>query len=894
MKKVWAVLLAAALLLGLAVPVMADRFETWGKCGENLTWSIDNDMVILTISGTGEMYDWKRTDDLRWGGLDLCIQTVDIKTGVTSIGNWAFQEFTNLKSINIPDSVTRIGDYALAFCRNLQTINISEDNQKYMVVEGILFNSDATTLLRYPAGATATGYTIPDTVTSIGSGAFYGCGNLENISVSNENQNFTVLDGVLFNRDATTLLSYPAGKTATEYTIPNGVTSIGNGAFYSCTNLVSVSIPNSVTSIGDDAFAECDRLTDVTIPDGVTSIGDGAFAKCDELTSVTIPNSVTSIGDGAFSGCTNLSVSIPDGVTRIGDEAFSNCYSLTSITIPKSVLCIGNRAFYNCNLVSVSISDGVESIGDEAFSECGRLTSISIPDSVTSIGKMAFPGVKNIHVSSGNPAYSDMDGVLFSRDATILFCYPSGKDADADASTTYTIPDSVTSIGDGAFVGCYRLTGVTIPDGVTSIGDQAFGGCGRLESITIPDGVTSIGDEAFYGCSSLTSITIPDGVTSIGDRSFTYCASLTSITIPDGVTTIGVYAFDGCSSLTCVTIPVSVTSIGLGAFILNPWGGEDDLTDVYYNGTENQWNAIDIGSGNDPLLNATIHFNGGSDPEPVHTHTLTHHAAQPADCTQDGNVEYWYCADCGKYFADAQAGRELGAAELTLPALGHDWGAWVRVKQPTATENGRDTRTCARCGKTEYRVVLATTPATPETPTEPPETSPEPHSFTDVPETAWFAEAVDYAWNNGLMQGVSETAFAPDATATRAMLVTILYRMAKGPEAHASTFADVDTGAWFAEAVAWAAENGVVSGYEDGLFHPNQPITREQLVTMLWRMAGKPGADPLETGAADWAAEAMSWAIGRGVILGDGSGYSPRRTATRAEVAAILMRCDQL
>ena len=940
MKKVWAVLLAAALLLAMAAPVMADRFETWGKCGENLTWSIDNDMVILTISGTGEMYDWKRTDDLRWGGLDLCIQTVDIKTGVTSIGNWAFQEFTNLKSINIPDSVTRIGDYALAFCRNLQTINISEDNQNYMVVEGILFNSDATTLLRYPAGATATGYTIPDTVTSIGSGAFYGCGNLENISVSNENQNFTVLDGVLFNRDATTLLSYPAGKTATEYTIPNGVTSIGNGAFYSCTNLVSVSIPNSVTSIGDNAFAECDRLTDVTIPDGVTSIGDGAFAKCDELTSVTIPNSVTSIGDGAFSGCTNLSVSIPDGVTRIGDEAFSNCYSLTSITIPKSVLSIGNRAFYNCNLVSVSISDGVESIGDEAFSECGRLTSISIPDSVTSIGKMAFPGVKNIHVSSGNPAYSDMDGVLFSRDATILFCYPSGKDADADAYTTYTIPDSVTSIGDGAFVGCYRLTGVTIPDGVTSIGDQAFwgcrsltsvsipdgvtsigdgsffacdsltsvtipnsvtsigdqafGGCGRLESITIPDGVTSIGDEAFYGCSSLTSITIPDGVTSIGDRSFTYCASLTSITIPDGVTTIGVYAFDGCSSLTSVTIPVSVTSIGVGAFMLNPWGGEDDLTDVYYNGTENQWNAIDIGSGNDPLLNATIHFNGGSDPEPVHTHTLTHHAAQPADCTQDGNVEYWYCADCGKYFADAQAGRELGAAELTLPALGHDWGEWLRVKEPTETAYGRKTRTCARCGASESVLIQMLPSVTPETPTQPPQPSPEPHAFADVPESEWYVEAVNFVWDKGLMQGVSETEFAPDATADRAMLVTILHRMAEEPEAAAAAFADVDADAWFAAAVAWASETGVVSGYEDGLFHPNQPITREQLVTMLWRMAGKPEADPLETGAADWAAEAMSWAIGRGVILGDGSGYSPRRTATRAEVAAILMRCDQL
>ena len=278
----------------------------------------------------------------------------------------------------------------------------------------------------------------------------------------------------------------------------------------------------------------------------------------------------------------------------------------------------------------------------------------------------------------------------------------------------------------------------------------------------------------------------------------------------------------------------------------------------------------------------------------AHTHALTHYAACLADCTQDGNVEYWACADCGTYYADAEARRPLSADELVLPALGHDWGAWVRVRQPTETAYGKKTRSCARCGAKETVWIQMLPSTTPETPTQPPQTDPEPHTFADVPETEWYVEAVNYAWDKGLMKGVSETEFAPDATADRAMLVTILHRMAEEPEAAAAAFADVDADAWFAAAVAWASEAGVVSGYEDGLFHPNQPITREQLVTMLWRMAGKPGADPLETGAADWAAEAMSWAIGRGVILGDGSGYSPRRTATRAEVAAILMRCDQL
>ena len=341
---------------------------------------------------------------------------------------------------------------------------------------------------------------------------------------------------------------------------------------------------------------------------------------------------VTSIGDDAFKNCTSLqSITIPDSVTSIGDKAFYYCKSLTDITIPDSVTTIGNYAFYNCTkLTSITLPDSVTTIGSYAFSYCTSLTSITIPDSVTSIGMQAFSGctsLTGIWMNSNNPNYSSDDyGVLFNKNKTMLIAAPG-------AIVSYTIPDGVTSIGNYAFRDCTSLTSITLPDSVTSIGDAAFENCASLTSITIPDGVTSIGGSAFKYCTSLTSITIPGSVTSIGMQAFSGCTSLTSITIVDRVTSIGDYAFEDCTSLTSITLPASVTSIGRSAFsycknltsITLPdsvttigqyaFSSCKSLTDVYYSGTEEQWNKIKINTGNGSLLNATIHFE--YEPEPA-------------------------------------------------------------------------------------------------------------------------------------------------------------------------------------------------------------------------------------------------------------------------------------
>ena len=390
--------------------------------------------------------------------------------------------------------------------------------------------------------------------------------------------------------------------------IEEGVTSIGDYAFYNCSGLTSITIPNSVTSIGYCAFSDCSGLTSVTIPNSVTGIGSGAFQHCSGLTSVTIPNNVTSIGSSMFSSCSGLtSINIPNSVTSIGGSAFQYCSGLTSITIPNSVT----------------------SIGGFAFEGCSGLTSITIPNSVTSIGSVAFrncSGLTSIIVELENSKYD-------SRNNCNAIIETTSNTMIAGCKTTI-IPNGVTSIGEYAFCGCSGLTSITIPNSVTSIGHGAFQNSG-LTSITISNNVASIDYGAFSRCTSLASLTIPSSVTSVGDFAFdglnltsmtinksdcslmyrwfgdatsieniiiganvsSVCGEINSVlglesilvdanncnavietatntlvagcknsVIPDNVVAIGKSAFWKCSGLTTITIPNSVTSIGSDAF----------------------------------------------------------------------------------------------------------------------------------------------------------------------------------------------------------------------------------------------------------------------------------------------------------------------------------------
>ena len=562
---------------------------------------------------------------------DRCSSLTDvtIPASVTMIGDGAFYGCTGLANVTIPDSVTTIGDNTFAYCDALTSVIIPDS------VTSIEYNT-------FYACKSLTSVTIPGGVTKIGDNAFYGCDALtdiyyggygidwlkaggghdrapENAAVHfkddlygkgacGENVDWVMTAGGTLTISGTGAMadcewnSAPWARACSEITsivIGDGVTSIGNNAFQYCSSLTGAAIPGSVTAIGSSVFYGCDALTDIyyggygidwlataghnDVPNGTAvHFKDDLYGRgsCGENVNwvMTADGMLTISGTGAMTDCDSFgdpapwkicrqyikSAVIGSGVTSIGKYAFYCCEALTSVTIPDTVTVIGDGAFRGCSRLSgMTIPDTVTGIGSYAFYNCSSLTSVTIPGGVTSVGQYAFN------------ACTSLENAVISGGVTNI---AEGVFKGCAALTSVTIPDSVTSIGKSAFRDCCKLTGLTIPDNVTSIGDHAFNGCNGLTSVTLPTSVTRISAGMFYNCWALSNVTIPNGVTSIGDSAFGNCTDLSSVTIPDSVTTIGRDAFYYCS-----------------------------LTDVYYDGTAEDWAKIFIGDGNEPLTNATLH-----------------------------------------------------------------------------------------------------------------------------------------------------------------------------------------------------------------------------------------------------------------------------------------------
>ena len=437
---------------------------------------------------------------------------------VIEIESLAFKDCDKIKNLTIPEGVEIV---RVDYCEKLETINLPSTMR--------LNNKN-------PLG--------------------YKCHNLKSITVHPDNKYYKSVDGVLFKFDVDfgdTIVKYPAAKSGTEYSIPEGVTTIRGSAFENAVNLKSVVLPESAIFIEYDAFSGCTGLTEIYIPENVSGIEYSAFNNCDKLESITVAENNDYFRNDSFGVLYNKNMT---AIIKCPDAA-----ELTEYEIPASVTKIGEYAFYsNNNLKRITLSESVSVIERLAFGYCEALTEVEISGMKETFGDGAF-----------------------------YYCGSLEK---------VIIADGVAVVGDNAFSGCEKLSDVILAEGITEIGSGAFGECSSLEGIILPESLTLIGFSAFNECDSLVNITIPAGVTEIEAATFGNCSSLESIVLPESLAAIGGHAFYGCSSLDEITIPESVTKIGNNAFFVNT---------VFYAADEAAWNAIDKAV--DSIRYQNIYFN---------------------------------------------------------------------------------------------------------------------------------------------------------------------------------------------------------------------------------------------------------------------------------------------
>lgn len=552
LRKMITYLLIICMLIPPASALEGERVMLSGAIestdfSEKLFWTLTRDGT-LTISGKGAQAVWSWEDM----GIELPVKRLVVGEGVTELSDSAFAGCTRLEQVQLPASLKTIGGYAFQGCTSLNQIRIPEGMKT--LGEGAF------------SGCTALRQVwLADSLEWVGEDAFSGTPWLDSQEdfISSEH----------------TVLRYIG--TGASVTIPEGVTAIGRDCFRGCDGVKSISIPESVTRIGRDAFTGTSWLDrqglfptvngillayrgseeEVTIPDSVREIAPGAFQGNEILWKLYLPERCQVIGESAFSDCTYLrNVQMPSQMERIGAQAFANCSNLREIILPEGLTCIENGTFWACRrLGTVTLPESLKVIGDWAFEQCDKLTTLELPEGLTTIGKGAFydtAGITQIHlpasavnvsadtfmktfgleritVDENHPAFSAMDGVLYSKDEKTLICCPSGRQKDL------TIPEGVEVIGSNAFYYNVRTQRVMIADSVERIEAHAFLFSG-ISAIRIGDesSLTYVGDYAFGQCVSIQSLNLPDSVTYLGRGAFSNCYEMTSITIPEGVTRI--------------------------------------------------------------------------------------------------------------------------------------------------------------------------------------------------------------------------------------------------------------------------------------------------------------------------------------------------------------------
>lgn len=820
----------------------------------------------------------------------------DFPESLNYIGEKAFLNCTGLTTISLPTSVENYGANIFYGCSNVTYVELPQNMEK--IPNGLLWN--CTGLKRIY---------IPSSVREIGNAAFYGSG-LEKLN------------------------------------LPDGLQKIDQWAFCS-TKLKEIVIPDSVETIEFRAFIYCEGVENCVVGSGVKEIGQDAFYfwnnKYEDQTGIMHVKTTEQAKLLRYSGYgheilingapytsyfgSQFAVDgisyMPTSDTTVRVTAISDDAKTETFAIPATVTNEGDGRTYavteladrllfqNQSILTMEdLPDTIEKTGDRTFDQMFNVRTFGkLPANLKSVGYQSFGYLgweRQLELNGQIPAWQtdvlDIPGSIEFMDQcafvgnryktinvgegiTYLSYYSLYGNKEA---TRINLPSTLTRLEESSVAFCDNAT-VNLPENLEYIGKQAFNGTPVGETITLPDNVSFVGDQAFgayvYNADYTaqywvgpTTIYLNGKLSNIGARVFRPDAKVIAVlnsqrnkvagftdldelptVIWDGKTDIGYNDGSCIPEGVTVTLSGNVTVDGklcIEGRLVVPHDAKLTITK----------DAVILGEDN-------IVYEGCK-----HEHVKEN--IVPATCTEDGSKTV-VCEDCG----------ETISTEV-IPATGHSFGDWTVTKEAACFEDGEETRTCSVCQAVETRPIFANSDNCPS------------KAFSDLDAKAWYHEGVDYALTNGLMNGVGGGKFEPDGQLTRAQLVTVLYRAAGEPDTgkQVNPFTDVADDAWYTKAVIWAANNGIVNGVAKNIFAPDASITREQIATMLYRYAGaeaakedKLSAFPDAAKVSDWAKEALNWAVASGLINGvaDANGTAnlePQATATRAQIAMILMR----
>ena len=507
------------------------------------------------------------------------LKIVDLSSNLTTIGYDVFGNCKSISKIEIPKSLkkfdgtwgrgTNLSYGAFGGCSNLKTVNFEAGST--IVCAALFMGCDGIEEIE-----------LPDTITEIGDSAFKSCKNLNKVIIP---ESVTKIDGDAF-AECSGLV---------DIKMHEGINTIGSRAFYKCDRLLDIVIPDSVEKIEFEAFRGCDKLENIKLSENLTIVGYGVFGDCKSISKIEIPKSLkkfdgtwgrgTNLSYGAFGGCSNLkTVNFEAGSTIVCAALFMGCDGIEEIELPDTITEIGDSAFKNCkNLDRITMNNGIEILESSAFEDCFSLTTINIPNTVKAISNSTFQdctSLTEVHLSN------------------ILKEIPASTFSGCKKLTAINFPSTLTTIGNSAFSGCESLPEAILPSGVEKIETNAFKNCKAMKKAVVPDTVSSIGSSAFYGCEALADITLGSKLKKIESQTFYGCTVLPSIGLPYNVTTIGDSAFVNCTKLTQITVPRNTTSIASNAFSypkkMTMYGPSDCYAETYASGKGIKYVTQDI------------------------------------------------------------------------------------------------------------------------------------------------------------------------------------------------------------------------------------------------------------------------------------------------------------